>query len=181
MLIPTQRLCASMLALGLTALPFGIAAQDQDGIPAMVRVAMGNQVVLEAKAQGSIQYECREDTQRITRNYAWAMVGPKATLTDENGKEVGRYFGPPASWEHTDGSKVTGSEVAKSFNGDKNIPLQLVKAEPAAGQGVLIGVSYIQRLATEGGIAPQGKCTEKTLGEKIEVPYKAKYVFWQGP
>jgi len=41
-----------------------------------------------------------------------------------------------------------------SPNGSKNIPLQLVKADVAGGQGALTAVSYVQRVNTQGGVAP---------------------------
>ena len=35
-----------------------------------------------------------------------------------------------------------------------SIPLQLVRAEPASGTGAMQGTTYIQRLNTQGGVAP---------------------------
>ncbi|CDS53519.1 hypothetical protein [Polaromonas sp. CG9_12] len=33
-------------------------------------------------------------------------------LNDRSGKLVGKYYGPPASWEAMDSSKVTATQVA---------------------------------------------------------------------
>jgi hypothetical protein len=60
-----------------------------------------------------------------------------------------------------------------------NIPLQLVKADPAMGKGAMTGVSYIQRLETKGGVAPVAACDMATKGTKQQVGYQAKYVFYK--
>ena len=40
------------------------------------------------------------------------------------------------------------------------------------------GVSYIQRVATHGGVAPQSGCMAQNKGERQIVKYQADYVFW---
>ena len=51
---------------------------------------------------------------------------------------------------------VVAAAVAPAAAG--SIPLQLVKANPAMGSGMALGVSHIQRVATRGGVAPAA-CT----------------------
>ena len=41
------------------------------------------------------------------------------------------------------------------------------------------GVSYIQRVATSGGVAPSSPCGMDTVGAKQWVPYQADYIFWK--
>ena len=53
-----------------------------------------------------------------------------------------------------DGSKVTGKQVAVAPAAAGNIPMQLVKTEPAMGNGAMTGITYIQRVNTKGGVAP---------------------------
>jgi hypothetical protein len=43
------------------------------------------------------------------------------------------------------------------------------------GTGILSNATYINRLATSGGAAPAGACTD---GSTTAVPYQAVYVFW---
>ena len=69
--------------------------------------------------------------------------------------------------------------LAVAPNGTGNIPLQLVKANPASGDGAMQGVSYIQRLATQGGTAPATACNEAAKGKKETVGYQADYLFWK--
>ncbi|HSP32638.1 MAG TPA: DUF3455 domain-containing protein, partial [Halomonas sp.] len=63
-------------------------------------------------------------------------------------------------------------------NGDGNIQLQLVEANPAEGEGAMTGVSYIQRLETEGGVAPDVACGADNEGATAVVTYQADYIFW---
>ena len=52
-----------------------------------------------------------------------------------------------------------------------NIPLQLVKANPATGNGAMTGVTFIQRVATKGGVAPATACDGQQGQERDrEVP-----------
>lgn len=151
----------------------------QKDLPALIQVAAGNKLVLEAQAEGTITYECRKEKDPLTA-YKWTMVKPQAVLKNSEGKEIGTYSGPPARWAMKDGSFVTGSQVAVSPNGEKNIPLQLAKADVSGGLGELTAITYIQRVNTKGGAAPKGKCSESNEGEKAEVDYSAQYRFWKG-
>jgi len=60
-----------------------------------------------------------------------------------------------------------------------NIPMQLVKTEPAMGNGAMTGISYIQRVNTKGGTAPSDPCTSAVAGSRKTVPYQADYVFFK--
>ncbi|MCR2747476.1 DUF3455 domain-containing protein [Limnobacter parvus] len=154
------------------------ANDDQKGLPALIQVAAGNTLVLEASAEGKITYECSKEKDPLT-TYKWVMAGPKAVLKNSDGKEIGDYSGPPARWASKDGSFVTGSQVAVSRNGGKNIPYQLVKADVSGGMGIMTTVSYVQRVNTQGGVAPSKKCTADNAGDKVDVDYKADYKFWK--
>jgi hypothetical protein len=111
--------------------------------------------------------------------FEWVFAGPDAKLNDRSGKQVGKYYGPPATWESMDGSRLTGAQVAVSPSSAGNIPLQLVKANPAMGMGVMSGVTYIQRVATMGGVAPAMPCDAGTAGSKQIVKYRADYIFYK--
>lgn len=48
------------------------------------------------------------------------------------------------------------------------------------GSGALEGVSYIQRVALQGGVAPADKpCMAANKGQKTTVKYQADYIFWK--
>jgi len=44
--------------------------------------------------------------------------------------------------------------------------------------GAMQGVSYIQRVKTMGGVAPQAVCDAGTVNQKQIVTYTADYIFW---
>jgi hypothetical protein len=164
-----------LFALTLTA---AHAAMAQTALPDTIKVPAGNKMVLETVGVGLITYECK-DKKDAAGQYEWVFVGPDATLSDRKGKAVGKYYGPPATWESKDGSKITATQLAVSPNGSGNIPLQLVKANPASGDGAMQSVTYIQRLATKGGTAPGSTCDEAGKGKKEIVGYQADYLFWK--
>ncbi|VVE74526.1 hypothetical protein PCA31118_04775 [Pandoraea captiosa] len=143
-----------------------------------VKVPDGHRIAWQTVGKGEILYECREKKDAMGQ-FEWAFVGPDAVLSDRSGNAIGKYYGPPATWESSDGSKVTATQVAVSPAGTGNIPLQLVKANPATGSGAMQGVTYIQRLATQGGTAPSSQCSMATKGAKQTVKYQADYIFWK--
>lgn len=178
----TLHLSSAALALGLAACgstpmtsPMMI---DNASLPEAVRAPAGEkQTMWTTTTDGKITYECREKTDAAGQ-YAWVFVGPDAGLKDASGKSVGRYYGPPATWASNDGSKVTGKQLAVAPGPAGAIPLQLVKADPATGTGVMQGVTHIQRLKTVGGVAPAAACAAGNKGEKQIVTYAADYVFY---
>lgn len=153
------------------------SAYAQTGLPDAVKVPDGHKVVMETVGVGEITYQCR-DKANAPGQSEWFFVGPKAVLNDRAGKAVGSYFGPPATWQAKDGSKVTGTQLAVAPASKADLPYQLVKANPAEGQGAMIGVSYIQRLATQGGVPPSTPCSAANKGEQQVVKYQADYIFW---
>ena len=151
---------------------------SQDSLPDAIKVPAGNKVAMETVGMGEITYECR-DKANAPGMTEWVFVGPNAALNDRNGKQVGKYYGPPATWESNDGSKLTATQVAVAPSGPTSLPYQLVKANPAMGTGAMTGVTYIQRVALTGGVAPMTPCTPMTKGQKMTVKYQADYIFYK--
>ena len=151
---------------------------SQVDLPTAVKVSADHKLALETAAAGDITYQCRAKKD-MPGQFEWVFVGPDAGLKDRSGKVVGKYYGPPATWESNDGSKVTATQVAVAPNGTGNIPYQLVKANPATGVGAMQGVSYIQRVATVGGVAPANACTQANEGSNQLVRYTADYIFYK--
>ena len=155
-----------------------MAPYSQSNLPDAVKVPAGHRVRLETSTSaGEITYQCRAKKD-MADQFEWVFAGPAAGLKDRKGTMVGKYYGPPATWESTDGSKITGTQVAVAPNGAGNIPSQLVKANPAMGMGAMQGVSYVQRVATMGGTAPQSVCGKANENAKQVVPYSADYIFY---
>ena len=151
---------------------------SQATLPDPVKVPAGHKVALETVGVGEITYECRAKAAQAGA-FEWVFVGPKAVLNGRDGRAVGSYFGPPATWQSMDGSAITGAQLAVAPAAAGSIPLQLVKANPATGAGAMSGVSYIQRVATQGGVAPAAACDAGAVGRKEIVKYQADYIFWK--
>jgi hypothetical protein len=153
-------------------------AFDQSTLPPTIQVPAGHVIAMETVGVGSITYECKPKA-NTNNQFEWVFAGPDAKLLARSGTEVGKYYGPPATWQSADGSKITGAQLAVSPAKPGSIPLQLVKANPAVGDGKMSNVSYIQRVATQDGVAPQKACDAATVGGKEVVKYKADYIFWK--
>ena len=121
-------------------------------------------------AEGAQIYECKPDSDG---RLVWEVREPIATLLLE-GRTVGRHYVGP-KWEHIDGSAVQAKVVGKTAGATENdIPWLKLSATLHLGQGVFSGVTSIQRINTEGGMA-QGQCGK--AGGFRSVPYHADYVF----
>ncbi|AMM25502.1 DUF3455 domain-containing protein [Variovorax sp. PAMC 28711] len=173
---------AAVAAVASLAACSGMGAKpmmySQASLPDTVKVPAGNAVAMQTVGAGDITYECRAKA-GMPGQFEWVFVGPDAKLMDRAGKQVGKYYGPPATWESMDGSKLTATQVAVAPNGMANIPYQLVKANPAMGSGAMQGVTYIQRVATQGGVAPMAPCAAASMGQKQVVKYQADYIFYK--
>lgn len=165
--------CGSMSSGPMMAKPY-----SQDALPDAVKVPAGHRVALETVGVGEITYECRAKTDSAGA-YEWFFVGPKADLNSRAGSKIGSYYGPPATWESNDGSKIGGAQVAVAPSPAGNIAHQLVKANPAMGSGAMTGITYVQRVATRGGVAPSKACDGGGLGKREIVKYQADYIFYR--
>jgi hypothetical protein len=174
---PAIAAAAAALLSACASGPMMMKPYDQAMLPAAVQVPAGNRVAMETVGVGEITYECRAKTGMA--GHEWVFVGPDAKLMDRSGKQVGRYYGPPATWENMDGSKVTATQVAVAPAMAGSIPYQLVKANPAMGNGMMTGTTYIQRVATKGGVAPAAPCADAQMGSKQIVKYQADYIFYR--
>jgi hypothetical protein len=177
-LLPALALVAAATLAGCASSPMMAPTFQQDTLPDAVKVPAGHRVAMETVGVGEITYECRAKA-NMAGEHEWVFAGPKAALNDRAGKTVGTYYGPPATWQSLDGSRLTGAQVAVAPAGAGNIPLQLVRANPAVGDGTMTGTAFIQRVATRGGVAPALPCGAGNLGQKQIVAYQADYIFWK--
>jgi hypothetical protein len=119
---------------------------------------------------------------------SWALVAPRATLYDDNGKPLMTHFGGP-TWQAKDGSKVQAAVAndgkARVTVDPTAIPWLLLSAtSTAAGPDGdrLTNTSFIQRINTTGGLAPDpAECNQAAATAKTrkEVQYTADYLFWK--
>lgn len=134
-------------------------------IPSPLVVPPGNTLVETMTVlRGSQVYTCAAR--------AWTLLEPVSVLHAGDAFVLNTQ-GP--TWTSVnDGSSVTGETVA-SVPRPNAAPELLVKAVSNSGSGWLGDVDYIQRLATVGGAAPTGACTDGAIDA---VPYQAQYRFY---
>jgi hypothetical protein len=144
-------------------------ADAQTPLPDAI-AAPGESVVITLHAEGAQVYECKAGADG---KLAWAFREPIATLLVD-GKTIGRHYAGP-NWEHIDGSavvgKVSGNAPGATADDIAWLKLQVVSSR---GNGVLTGVTTVQRINTKGGNFA-GPCDK--AGAFKSAPYSADYVF----
>lgn len=147
-------------------------------VPTRIEVPAGNKLFLVGHAVGVQIYSCNA----TPSGYAWGLVAPRADLFDDNGKLIVTHFAGP-TWQAKDGSRVVGQRVDGVTVDATAIPwlkLAAASTSPGADGDRLAGTTYIQRIATTGGLAPAAAdCNGGTAGTTVEVPYTADYFFWK--
>jgi Protein of unknown function (DUF3455) len=163
-----MRIFRRSLLLSVPAvLVFAGAASAQ--VPPAI-AAPGESVVATIHAEGAQVYECKAGADG---KLAWAFREPIATLLLD-GKTVGRHYAGP-NWEHMDGSAVVGKAVGNAPGKTPNdIPWLKLEVTAQRGNGVLTGVTTVQRINTQGG-AHTGACDK--AGAFHSAPYATDYVF----
>jgi hypothetical protein len=140
---------------------------------ATLAVPAGHELELELAAEGVQIYTCTA----TPAGAAWVFTAPEATLSS-HGQVAGRHYAGP-TWEALDGSTVVGARVAGATPDPTAIPWLLLRAVSHGGAGTLAEVSFIQRVATRGGLAPVGGCDAATVGAVARTPYGATYCFFE--
>jgi hypothetical protein len=132
--------------------------------------APGEATVATLHAEGAQIYECKAGN---AGNLSWVFREPIATLLLDD-KTVGRHYAGP-TWEHRDGSAVTGKAVGNAPGATADdIPWLKLEVVNRRGSGALADATTVQRIHTRGGGA-QGACDR--AGTFLSVPYSADYVF----
>jgi hypothetical protein len=165
----------ALLALGAAGQALAVPAQP---VPAEVAVPAGHKLYLTGHAVGVQIYQCAP----AEAGYAWSFVAPRANLYTPVGKLLTTHFAGP-TWQAKDGSFVVGRVAGRAPVADSIPWLKLEAASTGVGEDGgdrLAQTTYIQRLATTGGLAPAaGECNAATAGAVAEVPYTADYTFWK--
>ena len=145
-------------------------------VPKDLEAPTGEEVILVGHATGAQIYVCQAGEDK---KFAWVLKAPEAKLTDAAGKKIIHHYAGP-TWEHVDGSKVVGKVVAKADAPKAGaIPWLLLTATSHAGEGILSRVTSIQRIHTEGGLAPEAKsCKKSADGKEVRSAYSADYYFY---
>lgn len=181
-------------AAAVTMLTLTVPAAHAQAVPPALEVPAGNSAFLVGHAYGTQNYVCT----LVPGGFEWTFFGPQATLFDDAGQQIATHFLSPnpdengkarATWQHSqDSSAAWAVAIANSADSafvDPNaIPwllLRVVGAEDGAiPRGALSQTTYLQRINTQGGLAPENGCSRTLdLGMKALVPYSADYVFYR--
>ena len=159
-------------------------------VPDAIKVPDGVDLVATFHATGTQDYQCTGtpvvgDAGIIT--YAWTFIGPEASLFNSCDVKVGKHQAGPKGptgpeWiSLDDGSLVEGAKQAASAVTGA-VPQLILKATDHSGTGIFTPVTYIQRLDTKGGVAPDNStCTDANVDDVQKVDYTANYYFYSGP
>lgn len=158
----------------MNALIFAAAAALPANLSAELNPGADQAVYLVVPATGVQIYECAEKDGK----WGWQFKAPEARLFDEaRANEIGKHYGGP-TWEANDGSKVKGTVKSRQDAPAGNIPWLLLTTT-TEGLGRFAGVTYVQRVNTEGGVAPKAACDKAANGKTERVDYKADYYFYR--
>jgi len=170
---------AGLLLAALAAAPAVGAQNSPVPVPSNLKVPAGNVLLFKSLATGSQIYTCSARTEDPS-TFAWTFKAPKAELRNDLGEKVATHYAGP-TWQGNDGSTVVGEVVARDAAAYPNaIPWLLLRSKSHGGAGAFSTVTYIQRLATVGGVAPTDGCDQSTAGTERAVPYTATYAFYYG-
>ncbi len=162
----------------LAGVAFLLAVPVSADAPADPPTPDGQVVLFKLHAEGVQIYECKviNPNARALR-YQWVLTGPDAVLTDDKGGKFGKHYAGPA-WEGSDGSKVIAAlPPVETTPKPPAVPWLLLKAMSHEGDGKFSKVTYIHRVDTEGGAAPDAP-DAVYRGDELRVPYKATYIFY---
>lgn len=175
LLAGTAVLAAAMLtASAATTTAAGAAPPAREGtatsVPAAIQVPPGHALAGDFLGRGVQVYQCTAG--------AWVFLEPAANLVGWTKRPANlatavHFRGP--SWESTDDGSLVEARVVASSPVPGSIPELLLQATRNRGDGAFGRVSYLQRLATQGGTAPAGSCAD---GQTVGVPYQAEYRFF---
>lgn len=192
----SARVASLVIALAL-AVP--VAGQTQSIVPPQVpqnlTVPVGHTPYAVTYAEGTQNYICLA---LQNGSASWTFLGPQATVFgDDNRQRMTHYLSPNpdennvarATWRDSrDTSTVWAAAIQSSsdpaFVEAGAIPwllLRVVGSEYGPDLGDrLVNTTYIQRVATSGGVAPSAGCSGRAdTGKRAMVPYSTLYVFYR--
>ena len=160
----------------------------QESVPAGLEVPAGNEAFLVGHAFGSQNYVCQPSTS--LGRVVWTLFTPEATLFNEQSDQLITHFFSPnpdpndfgvvrATWQDSQDTSAVWAKGIKSAadpTGSGAIPwVLLVKVGTQVGPTggtTLSKTTFVQRLNTVGGSAPETGCDIPTdIGKKAFQPF----------
>jgi hypothetical protein len=129
------------------------------------------------EGEGVDVYEARESQGQME----WMLVGSTGEFTSEaqtGGVQV--QLSLDGKWSAPDGSTaVATSQIVFPAPEKTDARWLLLKAGSTSGRGMLTGMSYAQRVFTEGGAPPA--TPPESAGAQVRAPYHAQYILFRAP
>lgn len=159
----------------------------------------GNTPFLVGHAFGTQNYICLPSATSTT-GFAFTLFTPQATLLDDEDEEIITHFFSPnanpaepgvirATWVHSRDASTVWAKLFKPPLTDARFVAQnsvawllLQKAGVLAGPtggDVLTATTFVHRVNTHGGVAPDGCSASGDVGDTAFVPYTADYFFYK--
>ena len=171
-------LVAGALVLGGAATAFAATAHDSEvkpaaaatPVPVAIKVPDGHRAIAVFKGEGVQIYGCTHGS--------WTFIQPAATIANGTDPVAVHFAGPSVPrWESTKDGSMVGAKKVASVDQPGAVPQLLLQANENAGgpDTQFDKVTFVQRLNTQGGLAPASSCT---AGAQIGVHYTADYKFW---
>jgi hypothetical protein len=185
-------------ALGMAfaiTLPHAALAQTitPPDVPPGLEVTDGSQPFLVGHGVGTQNYVCAP-TDKLG-HVDWTLFTPEATLFSDDNLQLTTHFSSPnpgeggvvvrVSWQDSrDTSAVWGRAVAQATVDPSAIDwLKIQRAGSRVGPtggNTLAVATFLQRVNTEGGLAPSVGCdATPDVGKKAFIPYSADYIFYK--
>jgi hypothetical protein len=153
-----------------------LAPAFAQNVPDALRPPDGTKLALQARGSGVQIYTCKPSVPGAP--FAWVFTAPDADLLDAKGAVIGHHSAGPV-WRLSDGSWVQGKVASSVPSPDAgSVPWLLLTAVDHGGSGRLARVLSIQRLNTNGGVAPKTPCSGSQAGQTARSPYTADYFFY---
>jgi hypothetical protein len=144
-----------------------------------IDVPEGQVLKRSLNAQGVQIYTCIASTEG---NFSWVFKAPEARLHGSDGTLAAIHYAGP-TWESVgDGSKIVGQRLASIPSDAKgSIPQLLLSSKVIANGEMFEDITFIQRINTQGGAAPESGCDANASNQQVSVPYTARYDFFKKP
>jgi hypothetical protein len=184
---------ASTMTVAL-ALPVVMHAQtiNPSAVPSEIEVLPPNHAFLIGHAVGTQNYECQPAG--TLGRVAWTLFTPQATLFSDSGDQLTTHFFSPnpgeagvvvrATWQHSADTSSVWAKATGSVVPDPTavawLRLQAVGTRVGPNGGTTLSkTTFVQRVNTVGGVAPNTGCDQlNDVGKKAFMPYTADYVFY---
>ena len=190
------RRIARITALGLAfavALPLTAHAQIvTPPVPTDLEVPATNEAFLLGHGVGTQNYICQPGAS--VGRVAWTLFTPQATLFSDDAEQLTTHFfslNPEepgivrVTWEDSRDTSTIWARLLKAVTVNPDaiawLKLEVVgKRVGPTGGDTLFGTTFVQRLNTEGGLAPVTGCDNpQDIGRKAFIPYTADYFFYR--